>query len=508
MTEVIMPKMGDGMEEGTLLEWLKKEGEAVKSGESIANIQTDKATLEMPADGSGTLAGILIKEGETVPVGRPIALLLAPGESVPAGWSGAELAAKPSSSSVPQSEFRPPQSESVPLQSAIRPPQSESVPPQSAIRNPQSEIPSPASSLLAAAQAASASSQTASTQPAPAVQSPVSSVASAVSPTTPQTEVRAKASPLARRVAEELGVSLTEIMGTGPGGRIVEKDVRSAASSAPLRTPEPPNLRTIEPTERLLPLNKIRQITARVTAASKQQVPHFYVTVEVDVERIMDLREQFAADGIDKPSLNDFVIRACALALRQMPVVNSSFAGDHIRQHDRVNIGMAVALDDGLTLPVIQDADLLALTQIGPVSKDLAQKAHANRLSLHELSGATFSISNMGMLNVDDFSAIIVQPNAAIVAVSTARRVVVPVEDDTPPETARSGEGRKGERSGPPNQSEPIRAAPNNPSAFLEVRRRMNLTGSFDHRVVDGAVGAKFMNLLRDYLQNPTRLLA
>jgi pyruvate dehydrogenase E2 component (dihydrolipoamide acetyltransferase) len=228
-----------------------------------------------------------------------------------------------------------------------------------------------------------------------------------------------------------------------------------------------------------IPLNKIRQITAQRTAQSKQEVPHFYVTVEVDVDRVLGLKEQFEQEGA-KLSLNDFILRACAIALTEMPAVNSTYAGDHLDQPADVNIGMAVALDDGLTLPVIHGAQNMGIRQLAAVSRELSQKARDNRLHPNELSGSTFSISNMGMLNVDAFSAIIVQPNAAILAVSTARKVVVPADDDSP--------------------------SPLTPS--LEVRTRMSLTGSFDHRVVDGAIGARFMNLLRDLLQNPTRLLA
>jgi pyruvate dehydrogenase E2 component (dihydrolipoamide acetyltransferase) len=197
------------------------------------------------------------------------------------------------------------------------------------------------------------------------------------------------------------------------------------------------------------------------------------VTLDVDVERIFELRKMFEKDGIDKPSLNDFVVRACALALREMPVVNSVYQGEKLLQLGAVNIGMAVALDDGLTLPVIHNADQLSLSQISAISKDLAEKARAIKLSPEELSGSTFSISNMGMLNVDVFAAILNPPNAGILAVGTAKKRAV-VDDET-------GE--------------------------IIARTRMNITGSFDHRVVDGAVGAKFMNVVREFLEGPTRLL-
>ncbi|MCW5942771.1 MAG: 2-oxo acid dehydrogenase subunit E2 [Fimbriimonadaceae bacterium] len=408
MTEVIMPKMGDGMEEGTLLEWLKKDGDKVKSGEVIGTIQTDKATLELASPGSGRLGGLLIEAGMTVPVGRAIAAILKEGESLPADWGSGTTVAEP-----------------------------------------VAEAAGPEPEAVAA----------------------------------PEDDSRVKASPLARKIAREFGIALSTITGSGPGGRVVEKDVRAAleqrgealVESAPTQAPVGAATPAAAPSgeDALVPLNRLRQITAQRTAQSKQQVPHFYVTVEVDLENIVDLRERFKKEEGGKVSVNDFVIRACALALRQMPGVNSSFDGTTLRQYGDVNIGMAVALEDGLTVPVLHQADRLTLRQIAEASRDLAAKARESKLGLDQLTGSTFSVSNMGMLNVDNFVAIINQPNAAILAVSSAQKVVA-VNDD----------------------------------GDLEVRTRMNVTGSFDHRVVDGAVGARFMNLVRDYLQNPTRLLS
>lgn len=406
MTQVIMPKMGDGMEEGTLLEWLKKEGDAVKSGEPIATIQTDKASLEMEAPGDGVLAGILTKVGDSVPVGKPMAALLKQGESLPTDWGYSETAGEGEVKAV-------------------------------------------------VATATQANSQTAAEEANVPAEMASASTAS-----------RIKASPLAKKVAKERGIDLAAISGSGPGGRIIERDVK-AATQASNKT------QVAADADRLVPINKIRQITAKRTAESKQTVPHFYVTVEVDLESVNEVRDLFAADGDFKPSINDFVMRACALALRDMPVVNSTFQGDAILEHGAINIGMAVALEDGLTVPVLHNVDSLTLREISALARDLAMKARDNRLSMEELSGSTFSVSNMGMLGVQDFAAIINVPNAAIVAVASARKVVVPTDD---------GED-------------------------LEVRTKMNLTGSFDHRVVDGAVGARFMNVIREYLEKPTRLL-
>jgi len=400
-----MPKMGDGMEEGTLLEWTKKEGDKVKSGEVIGSIQTDKATLELEAPGSGFLAGFLIKGGDTVPVGKAIAAILKEGEKLPEGWgSGVNTESKPAA----------------------------------------------AEPVAVAAVAAPAA---------------VASVNSG----------RIKASPLARRIAAEKGIDLSAIQGSGPGGRIVEADLASASPKVLMPSPVVAAIPVLTATaeDQLVPLNKIRQVTAKRTLEAKLTTPHFYVTVEVDLERISSLREQFEADGGGKVSINDFIVKACALALQEMPQVNSTFQGDHLLQYGAVHIGMAVALEDGLTLPVIKNAQLMTLRQISAASKDLASRARENRLTLDELSGSTFSISNMGMLDVDNFIAIINQPNAAILAVSSARKKVVVNEDDE-----------------------------------LEVRTRMNISCSFDHRVVDGAVGAKFINVVKNYLENPTRLLS
>lgn len=282
---------------------------------------------------------------------------------------------------------------------------------------------------------------------------------------------RVTASPLARKVAHELGVEIGSVHGSGPRGRIVEKDVKAAAERGPIA----PAAISAGPAaaDQIVPLNRLRQITAQRTAQSKQQVPHFYVTVEVDLEKIMALREMFEAEGSGKASVNDFVIKACAMALQAMPVVNSEFQGQSILQHGAINVSMAVAIEEGLTAPVIKNVQSMSLRQISAAAKDLAWKAHENKLSLDDLSSGTFAISNMGMLDVDSFSAIIITPNACIVAISTARRKPV-VDDD--------GE--------------------------IDVRWRMNITGSFDHRVVDGAIGAKFMNLIKGGLENPTRLLA
>lgn len=412
MTEVIMPKMGDGMEEGTLNEWLKKDGDKVKSGEVIGTIQTDKATLELEAPASGILSGILLEAGGTVPVGRAIAAILKDGESLPAGWgSGSSTPAAATNAEAP------------------------------------------------------AAGETTSTPATPA-EAPAASSASTG---------RIKASPLAKKIAKDKGIDLTSVVGSGPDGRIVQKDVLGATpSAAPAAAAKAPAFAPITASaeDTVFPLNKIRQITAKRTQESKQQVPHFYVTVEVDVEKILALREMFEEEESGKVSINDFVVKASALALRDMPQVNAAFQGDKLLLHGGVHVGIAVALEDGLTVPVVKNADQKPLRQINAEVRDLAKRAKDNKLSMDELTGSTFSISNMGMLDVDNFLAIVNQPNAAIVAIASVRKRVVVNEGDE-----------------------------------IEVRNKMNITGSFDHRVADGAVGAKFINVIKSYLENPTRLL-
>ena len=408
MTEVIMPKMGDAMEEGILVEWLKKDGEKVKSGEVIGTIQTDKATLELESPGSGILSGLLVNGGDTVPVGKPIAAVLKEGEKLPSGWGSSNGASHGA---------------------AVAP-----------VTPDTKDL-------------------TATVEPAPDTRDPI---------TAGGESGRIKASPLAKKVAESKGIDLRTVTGTGPGGRIVEKDVQSAKPAAAAVAAV-----AAAPADTIVKLNRIRQITAQRTSESMQQAPHFYVTVEVDVERIMELREMFEAEGGGKLSVNDFVIRACVLALQQMPQVNASFQGDSIKLYGAVHMGLAVALEDGLTVPVLRNAHGMTLRQLSSLSKELSGKARENKLSPEELSGSTFTISNMGMLGVDQFTAIINQPNAAILAVASAKKTPVVNADDE-----------------------------------LDIRYRMKMTASFDHRVVDGAVGAKFLNVVREYLENPTRLLS
>ncbi|MFN8138830.1 MAG: dihydrolipoamide acetyltransferase family protein [Fimbriimonadales bacterium] len=415
MIEVIMPKMGDAMEEGTLVEWVKKEGDKVKSGDIIGNIQTDKATVELTSPSSGILTGFLISEGDTVPVGRAIAAVLKEGETLPDGWKsgGAPKSVTTTATQIPEK-------------------------PQTRETSTQVMTPS-ATTAIATGQ-------------------------------------RVFISPLAKRLASEAGLNVATLRGTGPNGRIVERDIRAALTQAPVSVattqPSIPRGATTE-----VALNPLRRITAQRTAQSKQQVPHYYVTVEVNLDRLEEVRRQMKADDPDtKISINDFIVKACALALVEQPHINASFQDGKEIRHGSVNIGVAVAVPDGLTMPVVKDCQTKSLRQMAGEVRELAGRARENKLSLDELSDSTFAISNMGMFDVENFAAIINQPNGAIVAVSSASRRPIVADED-------------GEE-------------------IIQVATIMKMTGSFDHRIIDGAVGAQFMGAVRKLLEAPTKLLS
>lgn len=458
MTEVIMPKMGDGMEEGTLLEWSVKDGDAVKSGQVIGQIQTDKSILDLEAPGSGTFTGVLVGPDETVPVGVAIAAILKAGESLPAGWGGgAATGGTAKTADAPASN----------LVAATAPIETQ----QAATADPTTSNAASTEFGVAAEQPTAATGKTTEDS----ARASAGLAASLVPVALTVNDGRVVASPLARKIARELGVDLATVAGSGPGGRIVEKDV-TAAASAPKAAPAPVAAPVaVAPTgeDSVVKLNRTRQITGQRTQESKQQAPHFYVTVEVDVEKIMALRELFEEEESGKVSINDFVVKASALALRDMPEVNAVFSGKELVLKGEVNVGIAVALPEGLSVPVTKNTDRMSLRQISSRVKELAKKAKDNKLAPDEMQGSTFAISNMGMLDVDNFLAIINLPNSAILAIASVRKKVVANENDE-----------------------------------IEVRRRMNITCSFDHRVLDGAGGARFINVVKTYLENPTRLLS
>jgi pyruvate dehydrogenase E2 component (dihydrolipoamide acetyltransferase) len=427
MSEILMPRLSDTMEEGVVSAWHKKPGDKVSVGDSLVDIETDKALMEYEAYEDGVLGEILVGEGDTAAIGTPIATLVTDG-AVPAPRQPAEPAEAPADVPVP------------------------------------AEAPA---AVPAEAPAAAASART-----------------------------RPPSSPLARRIARENGVDLTTLTGSGPGGRIVRADVEAAAlDSAVLSTrpsaPPAPNAPAApqavasaplpaapataaedDDTERV-PLSRIRKVTARRLAESMRTAPHFYLTRIVDVEELLAFRATLnAALAPAKVSVNDLIVKACATALRANPVLNVSFTEEHLLVHKRVHVGVAVALDEGLVVPVIRDTDRKSVSQIGAETRELAGRAREQRLTPQEMSGGTFTVSNLGMFGVDAFTAVINPPEAAILAVGATRKDVV----------FRDGE--------------------------VVPRDRMTLTLSIDHRACDGATGAKFLGELAELLENPLRIVA
>jgi len=450
VTKVVMPKLSDAMETGKIIKWLKKEGDRINGGDILAEVETDKADVEMEAFGAGVLRKILVPAGEAAPIGALIGVIAEPGDdiaalvaSAPAGGAGAGSAAQ---------------------------------------KTPLRAEPAPAPPAGAASAAQQARPASSATSPAPASAAPRPAVivsAPAVAPAglgQGNQAGRVKASPLAKKIAAQTGVDLRLIQGSGPGGRIIRRDVEAAGSGA--RVGAAAAMPAVAPVAVFgvefedVPLTQVRAAIARRMPLSKGPIPHFYVSSEVAMDRAWELRDQLnALEGRPKISLNDFVIRASALALLKHPGVNASLQGDAIRIHHRAHIGVAVALDDGLITPVLRDCHAKPLAQIAVEARDLAERARHRKLRAQELSGATFSISNLGMFDVAEFSAIINPPEGAILAVGSVRRM--PVVDDT----------------------------------GLGVGRRMMLTVSCDHRVMDGAMGARFLQDVKRLLEEPLRLL-
>jgi pyruvate dehydrogenase E2 component (dihydrolipoyllysine-residue acetyltransferase) len=450
VTKVVMPKLSDAMESGKIIKWLKKEGDKIQGGDILAEVETDKADVEMEAFGAGVLRKILVPAGESVPIGALIGVIAEPSEDIAAVVASAPAGAGAGAGSAAQ-------------------------------KSPLRAEPAPAPTPAAAASAAPQGARTAPTAPASAPAAPAARPVAVVSAPAPAPAGlgqgaqggRVKASPLAKKIAAQTGVDLRLIEGSGPGGRIIRRDVEAAGSGAAAGVAAVAMPAAAEGAEfEDVPLTPMRATIARRMPLSKAPVPHFYVTSEVAMDRAWDLREQLnALEGQPKISVNDFVIRACALALLKHPGVNASLQGDAIRVFHRAHIGIAVALDEGLITPVLRDCHAKPLAQIAVEARDLAERARNRKLRAQELSGATFSISNLGMFDVTEFSAIINPPEGAILAVGSVRRV--PVADD----------------------------------AGLGVGRRMMLTISCDHRVMDGAMGARFLQDVKRLLEEPLRLL-
>ncbi|MCF7821396.1 MAG: pyruvate dehydrogenase complex dihydrolipoamide acetyltransferase [Mariprofundaceae bacterium] len=429
--DVLMTQLSPTMTEGRIARWLKKEGDTLSSGEVMAEIETDKATMEMEVVDEGLLHRILSPEGSTVAVGAPIAVIAEEGEEVAADYQPTGEAA--------------PAAEAAPVETAV-------------------EASAPAEPLPIAT-------------PAPVVEPATDSVADSR---------RIKASPLARRMARQKGINLAAITGTGPKGRITRSDVEKAvkrgislgAGSAAVVPPAPRPMPAgplpyHEDEFERVENSMMRKAIARRLVESKQQVPHFYLNVDVEMDRLMDLRAQLneAADGAFKLSVNDFVIKAVAKALVDVPAANASWTDSDTLMHKHAHVSVAVAIEGGLITPVIRFAEQKGIVDISNEVKELAVRARAGELKPEEYSGGTFSISNLGMYGVKQFSAIVNPPEGAILAVGgSEERPVV-----------KNGE--------------------------LAIARMMTLTLSCDHRVVDGAVGAEFLAALKKHLETPASVL-
>jgi pyruvate dehydrogenase E2 component (dihydrolipoamide acetyltransferase) len=421
-----MPRLSDSMEEGTILTWLQASGDEVRLGEPIAEIETDKATMTYEADAAGFLQ-IVAAEGETLAIGAVIAHLLA----------SAEEAAAPAEREA----------------AAV------------AVAAPDAPAQEPEAALVGAASPA-APEPAAHAAPTPAQPAAAAVVVGGG---------RVKASPVARRIAAERGVDLATIVGSGPDGRIVKADVvaagNGAAAEAPAPAADPGEFGAKGPVEVIEP-NRTQQLIARRMASAKATIPEFQVTVEVDAEAAFELREQLRGQAEPLPSLNDLIIKACALALRAHPGVNAAYVDGHFERYGRVNVGVAVAGEGTLVVPTVFDADTKSLTEIALATRSLAAKVRDATVTPPELAGATFTVSNLGMFGVARFAAVINPPQAAILAVGAAKPRAVVTADGT-----------------------------------IRARRMMELTVSADHRIVYGADAADFLGTVRKRLERPAGLL-
>jgi pyruvate dehydrogenase E2 component (dihydrolipoamide acetyltransferase) len=431
MPEIQMPKLSDTMTEGTLISWKKKKGDKVSAGEVIAEIETDKATMEWESPEDGTLTEIYVEEGGKVNVGDKI------------GFIGGEGEEAPKKEEAPKEEEKP----------------KEPKPEEKKEKKPQAETEKPVPAEKKEKEAA-----------------PVAKIDNGE-------EARIKASPVARRVAAELGVDLASVKGTGPDGRVTETDVRAAAKTkgpAPAQKtpaaakPSAPSIKAGEGAR--IQLSGMRKIIAQRLVESLGPVPHFYLTIEINAAPLMAAREELksAGEGADtaKITVNDFVLKAAVQAAVKVPRVNASFDGDAFVQYADVDLGIAVAIEDGLLTPVIRAAQNKSLREISEQVKDLGSRARNKRMKPEEFQGGTFTVSNLGGMGIDSFSAVINPPQGFILAVGKVTKV--PVIDD---------------------------------SDQIVPGHRMSITMSCDHRVIDGALGAEYLKELRHLLENPALLL-
>ena len=464
-TKVFMEALSPTMEEGRLVKWLKNEGDQIGSGDVLAEVETDKAIMELVARGEGVLRKRMLDEGASAPVGQLIgviaaadadvsALVGAGGDAPPQQQQGAGAGAPPDGSAAAVVAQTREQAGASPIPASPQQSQGEaSTPPQEKVAGAPAGAPGPGRPVPTG-------------QPAAA-------------------NGRVRSSPLARRLASARGLDLQAIQGSGPGGRIVKRDVESAVAPAaqaapaaatpaaqPAGRPTPAPAPAAEGDYRDAPLSQMRKTIARRLSESIGPVPTFYLTAEFDLTRVAEMRAAMTELGKEfKVSVNDIVLKAVAVALSQHPEVNAHWLGDKIRYFNRVHVGMAVAIEDGLITPVIFDADRKRLSELSAESRELAGRARERKLRPEEFTGSTFSVSNLGMFGIDQFTAIINPPEVGILAIGSI--------EDTPVVV----------------------------NGAVEVRKRMRVTMSCDHRVVDGATGAKFLQTLRRLIENPLMLV-
>jgi len=429
--DVTMAKLSDTMEEGKILKWLKHPGERVAIGEIIAEVETDKANMELEAYDEGTLAEVRVREGESAPVGAVIAVLAAPGEGAapgPAAGAGKAAAA---------AEKAPPVAKAPPA--------------------------APRAAAPAKAEPGRAFRPTVVRRPEPAE--------------SPGDAASVKASPLARRIAHDQGLDLARVAGTGPGGRIVQKDVEAAlaARGGPSPAPAKPAA-PLEPRPAAgnrVDLSRIRRTTAKRMGESKREIPHFYASAEIAMDEAARLKEALAALEGEYAGLTytHLVVKAVGLALTRAPALNASYDGDAMVLHEAVNIGVATAVEDGLVVPVVRHCDREPLAAIVRQARGLLERARSGRFASDDLTGATFTLSNLGMLPVTEFAAVINPPQAAILAVGTIRETPV----------VREGQ--------------------------IVPGRMMTVTVSCDHRIIDGMLAGRFLGELKGLLENPLALV-
>jgi pyruvate dehydrogenase E2 component (dihydrolipoamide acetyltransferase) len=429
-TKVLMEALSPTMEEGRLVEWKKKEGDPVAVGEVLAEVETDKAVMDLQARAAGVLLKQVVAPGTTVTVTGLVGIIGNPGEDISAIAGGSAPAGAPAKPAAPANAPT-----TAPARAAPAAPAPKAAPP-AAPQPPASPPPAPA-----------------------AAAAPVAGGG------------RVKASPLARKVAADRGVDLAQVQGSGPEGRIIVRDLENAPAAGS-RAAEPPIRRAASGEAYSdVPLTQIRKTIAKRLSQSLGPIPTFFLTTDVDMSRVWEARTALNASGDTKVSFNDIIIKATALALRQHPACNAWWQDDHIRYWNEVHISMAVAIEDGLITPVIRDADLKSMRQIGTEAKELAGRARDRKLKPEEYTGGTFSVSNLGMFDIDQFTAIINPPECGILAIGSIT--------DQP--VVKDGQVVPG--------------------------KRMRLTMSCDHRVIDGATGAAFLKTLKQMLENPLALV-